>query len=110
MMKKVIIFSMLLMGTVSLTFAQTATPVAANVSVNEQTHVLNMQIRKLLSQINKDVSSGKLTTSQAPTAVEQVKSIRNQELLFFKQNGNRILTSAQFTQLTQSLTSLAPSF
>src|SRR5665213_3162575 len=115
-MKKVICFSMLLMGTASLTFAQTKTPVAGHSSSafssqnsvsNGPTHTFNVQLRKSINEINKDTKSGKLTKAQALVVRGQVKTIRVQELQFFKDNGNKQLTSAQLAQLNQSLTTLS---
>ena len=118
-MKKTIIVSILLIGTVSVAFAHTKTPVAGrvwsnssssgNTALNTPTHMFNVQIRKSMEQINKDMRSGKLTKTQAQTAWVQVKVIRSQEFQFFKQNGNKELTSAQLTQLNQSLTQLSSS-
>jgi hypothetical protein len=62
-----------------------------------------------MGEINKDAKSGKLTKTQAQSAREQVKSIRIQELQFFKANGNKELTSTQLTQLNQSLSQITSS-
>ena len=109
---------MLLMGTASLTFAQTKTPVAGHGSSafssqnsvsKGPTHTFNIQLRKSINEINNDTKSGKLTKTQALSARGQIKTIRIQELEFFKANGNKQLTSDQLTQLNQSLTTLGSS-
>lgn len=117
-MKKVICFSILLMGMASLTFAQTKTPVVGHGTTGfssqssvaiTPTHTFNVQLRKSINEINKDTKSGKLTKAQALAVRGQIKTIRIQELQFFKDNGNKQLTSAQLTQLNQSLTALSSS-
>jgi hypothetical protein len=118
MMKKIICFSILLMGIVSLTFAQMKTPVVGygaikfssqNSIVNTPTHTFNVQLRKSMNEINKDTKLGKLTKTQALTAREQIRNIRIQELQFFKENGSKQLTSVQLTQLNQSLAQISTS-
>jgi hypothetical protein len=65
--------------------------------------------RDFLFSNRREVKSGKLTKSQARAVREQVKAIRIQELQFFKENGNKQLTTDQLTQLNNSLTQLSPS-
>jgi hypothetical protein len=117
-MKNLFIYLFLLMGTVSTVLAQTKTPTATHFSSNSfsqsgaaktPTHAFNVQLRKSMEEINKDTKSGKLTKAQALAARLQIKNIRIQELQFFKENGNKQLTSNQLTQLNQSLSQLAPS-
>jgi hypothetical protein len=118
-MKKVICIAVLLAGSVSLTWAQTKTPVVTHVShgsfsggnaaINTPTHTFNVQLRKSMDEINKDVKSGKLTKSQAQTVRGKVKAIRIQELQFFRENGIKELTSDQLTQLNQSLSQISSS-
>ncbi|HXL73950.1 MAG TPA: hypothetical protein VN963_10035 [bacterium] len=118
-MKKAIYVAVLLAGSASLSWAQTKTPVVSHVSsgsfsqgnaaINTPTHTFNVELRKSMEQINKDTKSGKLSKTQAQTARAQVKGIRIQELQFFKENGNKQLTSEQLTQLDQSLSQLSSS-
>ena len=84
---------MLLMGTVSLTFAQTKTPIMGHGAVNfssqnsvvsTPTHTFNVQLRKSISEINKDTKSGKLTKAQALAVRGQIKTILIQELQFLR--------------------------
>jgi hypothetical protein len=82
---------------------------SASVIRNNPTHIFNVQLRKTIEQINKDTRSGKLTKTQAQADIAQVKVIRTQEIGFFKENGNRQLTSSQLTQLNQSLTQISSS-
>ena len=60
-------------------------------------------MRESMREITKDYKTGKLTKAQAQIAWKKVKLIRIQEYKFFKQNGNKQLSSTQLTQLNQSL-------
>jgi hypothetical protein len=115
MMKKIICFSILFLGITSLVLAQVKTTVTGHGSfqnnvANTPTHTFNVQLRKSINEINKDFKSGKLTKAQSLAAREQIKAIRIQELGFFKQNGNKQLTSDQLTQLNQSLNQMDTTF
>jgi hypothetical protein len=93
-------------GTAGFVLAQTKTPeprpnhISYEKSVvHSPTHAFNVQLKKAVDEISKDMKTGKLTQSQAQTVMEKVKAIRIQELQFFKENG----------KLNQSLTELSPS-
>lgn len=64
---------------------------------------VNARLKQQLEQIQKDFHAGKLTQAQANAARTKVKAIRQQELQFFKTNGNKTLTAAQENQLNASL-------
>jgi hypothetical protein len=61
---------------------------------------VNIILRQQMRQVQKDRKSGKLTEAQAKAAWENLKSIRLQELEYFKQNGQKEVTSEQKSQLT----------
>jgi hypothetical protein len=63
-------------------------------------HSVNIILRQQMRQVQKDRKSGKLTEAQAKAAWENLKSIRLQELEYFKQNGQKEVTSEQKSQLT----------
>lgn len=111
-------FVMILAGTANFALAQTKTPTPgarlSHVSyekgtVHSSTHAFNVQLKKTVDEISKGMKTGKLTQAQAQTMMEKVKTIRIQELQFFKENGNKELTSGQINQLNQSLTQLSSS-
>ena len=91
--------AVILMGVASLNAAPAPTPVAT-ISVPRE---VNARLKQQLEQIQKDFHAKKLTQAEANTARATVKSIRQQELQFFKTNGNKNLTAAQESQLNASL-------
>ena len=78
-------------------------------AVNTPTHAFNVQLRKSVEQINKEVKLGKLNKTQAQPLMKQVKAIKGQELEFFKDNGNKQLTTDQLTQLNTLLAKVSAS-
>ena len=66
-------------------------------------HAVNAKLRLQMRQIHKDVKSGKLAAGQAKAQFEKLKSVRRQELEFFRQNGQKEITADQRNQLEQNL-------
>jgi len=66
-------------------------------------HGFQMEVRLQMRQIQKDLKTGKITSSQSKAAMLNLKNVRLQELDYFKQNGNREISSAQKAQLEQML-------
>ena len=66
-------------------------------------HAVNLVLRKQMRQIQKDRKLGILTETQAKAAWEKMKSLRQQELQYFKQNGVKEITADQKSQLTAAL-------
>lgn len=100
-------------GTAGLVLAQTKTPeprpnhISYEKSVvHSPTHVFNVQLKKTLDEIRKDMKTGKLTQGEAQTVMEKVKTIRIQELQLMKENESKELTQSQITQLTEQLNNL----
>ena len=71
--------------------------------VGSNVHSLNLILRQQMRQVQKDRKSGKLTKAQTEAAWEKMKFIRQQELQYFKQNGEREITANQKNQLTTTL-------
>jgi len=115
-MRKLIAVMLVLMGMSPVAWAQTKTISTGNIALNamspqntsnsSSTHTFNIQLRKAINGIRKDIKSGKLSKSQAVATREKVKAIRIQEMQFFKENGNKQLTADQLTQLNNSLTAI----
>ena len=76
---------------------------AASSAQGSNMHALNNEIRHRLRQIHKDLKSGKLTPDQAKAQMEKLKMARKQELVFFRQNGQKEITADQKSQLDQML-------
>jgi hypothetical protein len=72
-------------------------------------HSVNLILRQQMKQIKKDRKSGKLTEDQAKAKWENLKSIRRQELEYFKQNGRKEITDDQKSQLSSALSQTAGS-
>ncbi len=93
----------------ALSLASMAPALAANPSVtpvavtHPLTHQVNSRIRDQWMLIQQGLKSGKLTKEQATALRGSLKSVRVQEVSFFKQNGNHDLTSAQQSQLNGML-------
>jgi hypothetical protein len=104
-------------GTIGIGFAQTK-PVSSSYSAhssglagkfNSNIHAVNLQLRQQMRQVRMDVKLGKLTQAQAKDVWERLKSVRVQELQFFKQNGQHEVTADQKNQLNQILAQTAQS-
>ena len=109
---------MVFFGITSFVLAQTKPITIGNSTINTvsqrnavstSTHMFNLQLMDTLNAINKDVKSKKITQPQAQTLRAAVKTIRIQEFQFMKENGNKLLTADQITQLNQQLNSLSSS-
>lgn len=70
-------------------------------------HDVNVGLRRQMSQLRKDVKSGKVGQDQAKVVLEQFKAVRKQELEYFHLNGQREVTAAQKAQLEQLLSQTA---
>src|SRR5258708_38904529 len=66
-------------------------------------HAINALLGKQIRQIQKDRRRGKITSEQAKDLMEKLKSIRQQELILFKQNGRKEITEVQKNQLEEIL-------
>src|ERR1039457_257383 len=77
----------------------TSTPIITN----PQIHQINTRLRTQWKLIQQGVKSGKITQAQAANLRADLKSVRQQETVYFKQNGNHTLTADQENQLNQSL-------
>ena len=88
----------------STAFVQAA-PISAPTPIitNPQVHQINIRLRTQWKLIQAGVKSGKIAQAQAATLKGDLKSVRQQETAFFKQNGNHTLTADQESQLNQSL-------
>jgi hypothetical protein len=64
---------------------------------------INIRLRNQSIRIQRDLKSGKLTKDQAVSLRANLKSVRQQEISFFKQNGNHDLTTAQQGQINALL-------
>jgi len=83
--------------------SKTSFPSRPNPLLNSNMHGLNLQIRKQMVQIRKGLKSGKLTRDEAKAQMTQLKTIRQQELQYFHQNGQKEITSDQKNHLQQQL-------
>jgi hypothetical protein len=83
--------------------SRTGPAVGSSSLQNSNMHAVNVQIRLQKRQIFSEVKSGKLTKAQAQAQLEKLKAVRRQELEFFRQNGQREITSGQKAQLQQML-------
>lgn len=83
------------------TWGKTGYPLGVGTGSNM--HAFQMEVRLQMRQIQKDLKTGKITTSQSKAAMLNLRDVRLQELDFFKQNGNREITPEQKTQLEQLL-------
>ena len=70
---------------------------------NPQMHQINLRLRAQWKLIQQGIKSGKITQAQAANLRTDLKSVRQQEMAFFKTNGNHTLTTDQESQLNQSL-------
>ena len=89
-------------GSTSTLFAAPSTS-KSFVSKDPNTHQINLRLKNQMKLIILGGKSGKFTTSQTQTMKAGLKSIRQQELGFFKLNGNHELTPVQQTQLNQAM-------
>jgi hypothetical protein len=82
-----------------------AGPLASTTPIvsSPQVHQINLRLHEQWKLIQAGVKAGKITQIQAATLREDLKSVRQQETAFFKQNGNRSLTTDQQSQLNQAL-------
>jgi hypothetical protein len=94
------------MGTAHFAFAQTSHVSFEKSPTHSPTHAFNVQLKKTLDQIRKDIKTGTLTQAQARVMMEKAKVIRIQELQLLKDNDSKVLTSNQITQLTAQLNTL----
>lgn len=79
-------------------------PVPASSGVrNSNIHSVNTRLRQQMRQVRQDLRDGKLTKEQVQASWEKFKSIRRQELEFFRQNGRKDITDNQRAQLNASL-------
>jgi uncharacterized protein with FMN-binding domain len=78
-------------------------------STSPNMHSVNLQVRAQIQQIQKDLKSGKLTKDSAKDAFSKLKAIRQQELIFFRENGQKEITDDQKSQLTTLLNNNANS-
>jgi|GEM_PF-2159368 Spy/CpxP family protein refolding chaperone len=101
-MKKIVILSTVLMSIAGFSFAATTT-VNASSNPHPNVHQTNMTLKSEWQQIQLGEKSGKITTAQGDTLKASLKSVRQQEVAFVKENGNHELTSAQTTQLQTTL-------
>jgi hypothetical protein len=103
------------LAVVSLSWAAgTATPSMSKAPVvaakpMSPVHLLSQKAWHQMVQVQRDVKAGKLTKAQAEALKGQVKSARQQELAFLKQNGNHQLTNGQFTQVDGQLDTISKS-
>jgi hypothetical protein len=80
----------------------TTTPVPYK-SANPQTHQINLRLRNQWTLVQKGIKSGKFTKEQGASFRADLKSVREQEVGFFKQNKSHELTADQQSQLDASL-------
>jgi len=66
-------------------------------------HSVNLQVRAQMQQIQKDLKSGKLTKDQAKSAFSNLKAMRQQEIKYFHQNGQKEITPDQKNQMEKTL-------
>ena len=70
---------------------------------NSNMHAVNLKIRAQMRQIQKDLKSGKINREEAKAQWAKLKSVRKQELEYFKQNGQKEISLDQKQRLDQSL-------
>jgi hypothetical protein len=115
-MKSRIYLPMILLGigTIGTAFGQSkkptlvavrpvSNPASSSIHPSAPTHNLHVRLRQELSQIQKDLKSGKLTSAQAASLRQSARAVRVQELQMRKQNGSYQLTSEQISQLNSQL-------
>ncbi len=93
-------FSLLLGFSISASAATTSTVPAAK---NPHLHQVNLRVRTQKFLVQKGLKAGKFDKQQALSIWASLKSVRQQELAFYKQNGTHELTSDQQAQLNQAL-------
>jgi len=101
-MKKIVLFSTVLMSVTAFSFAATTT-VNSGTNPHPNLHQTNMTLKSEYQQVLLGEKSGKITTAQGDTLKADLKSVRTQEVAFIKENGNHELNSAQTTQLNTNL-------
>ncbi len=62
-------------------------------------HAINLRVRSQLQQVHEDLRSGKLTNDQAKAIMIKLKSVRQLELKFFRENNQREITTEQKNQI-----------
>lgn len=78
-------------------------PVSGALAQNSNLHSLNLRLRRQMRQIQKDLRAGKITKIQAKAAWEKLKTVRRQELDYFRRNGQKEITADQKNQLNTTL-------
>lgn len=72
-------------------------------ALNSNLHSVNIRLRQQMRQIQRDLKAGKITKDQAKAAWEKLRSVRRQELEYFRQNGQKEITADQKGQLSSVL-------
>ena len=84
-------------------------PVIASGKPMSPIHLLSQKAWHQMIQIQRNVKAGKLSKAQGKSLQGQVKTVRQQESTYLKQNGDRELTTSQFTELNGQLDTLSKS-
>ena len=72
-------------------------------SQSSNTHAVSLLLRKQMRRVQLDRKSGKLSAAQAQAMKEKLRTIRQKELGFFRQNGKKQITDDQKNQLITQL-------
>ena len=73
---------------------------------NPNIYDLNIRLRQLTLQIQRDWKSGKLNEEQLQSSMEIVRTIRKKENLYYFQNGRADITAGQKAELLRLLDSV----
>lgn len=101
-MKKIMILLTALMTVTSFSYSAT-TKVGTPTPSHPNLHQINITLRSEWQQTELGEKDGKITTTQAAALKADLKSVHQQQMAFFKENGNHDLTSSQLSQLNESL-------
>src|ERR1017187_7014885 len=97
-MKKIVLFSTVLMSITAFSSAATTT-VNAGTNPHPNVHQTNITLKSEYQQVLLGEKDGKITTTQGDTLKASLKSVRTQEVPFIKENGHHEVPSAQADQL-----------
>jgi hypothetical protein len=102
-MKILTIFIGLFLGLSISSFAASTAYKSSVKNPHPNLHQINLRIREQKKLIQTGLKSGKLTEQQAISMRNDLKSVRQQELVLFKETGNHELTTTQQSQFNQIL-------
>lgn len=104
-MKKIVIFTIILISIFNISLAET-TQVGIPTPSHPNVHQTNITIRSEWQQTELGAKSEKITVGETEALKASLRSVLQQELAFLKENGNHELNTAQTKQLNETLSSI----